>query len=107
MKPLGPCKGCGRTRLINVLGLCKRCNKEPSKFLSKKELEQIKLEQEAAAQAAREAKEAEAAAAAAAEAEAAAAGAEGEEGEEGEAPAEGDEAPAEGGDEAPKEDGGE
>lgn len=94
MKPKGPCKGCGRTRLINIMGLCKRCNKEPTKFLSKKEIEAIQAEAEAAAQAAKEQKEADAAAAAAADAEASG-------GEEGET-AEGD-APEEGGDATPAE----
>ena len=96
MKAKGTCKGCGRRRLINLLGLCKRCNKDPTQFLSKKEIEAAQAAAEAAAAAAAEQKAADAAAA-----EAEAEAAEGEEGaepgEEGEAPAEegGDEAPAE------------
>ncbi len=97
MKAKGTCKGCGRRRLINLLGLCKRCNKDPTSFLSNKEIEQARAEAAAAAAAAAEQKAEDAAAAEAKEAEAA----EGEEGaepgEEGEAPAEdaGEEKPAE------------
>jgi hypothetical protein len=95
MKALGTCKGCGRRRLINAYALCKRCNKDPTRFLSKAEIEKSKLAQEAAALAAREAAAEKAAAEAAAEAEGE------EEGEEGEEtpPSEGEEAP-----EAPSED---
>ena len=100
MKAKGTCKGCGRRRLINLLGLCKRCNKDPTSFLSKKDIEMAKAEAAAAAAAVAEQKAEDAAAAEAKEAEAAEA-AEGEEGaepgEEGEAPAEdaGEEKPAE------------
>ena len=95
MKALGTCKGCGRRRLINALALCKRCNKDPTQFLSKADIKRVRLEQEAAAAAAREQAAADAAAAEAEAAEAAAKAAEegveegaeipeGEEGPEGE-----------------------
>ncbi len=87
MKGLGTCKGCGRKRLINMLALCKKCNRNAHKFVSKKDMERIQAEAAEASAAASEAKAE--AAADAAEA------AEGEEGTEGEAPAEGD-APSEG-----------
>ncbi|MCK5024773.1 MAG: hypothetical protein KAR56_04065 [Thermoplasmata archaeon] len=92
MKGKGTCKGCGRRRLINLLGLCKRCNKDPTQFLSKKDIEMAQAEAAAAAAAAAEQKAEDAAAAEAKEA------VEGEEGaESGEAPAEdaGEEKPAE------------
>ncbi|MFO7618717.1 MAG: hypothetical protein R6W91_03565 [Thermoplasmata archaeon] len=81
MKTKGTCKGCERRRIINIFGLCKRCNKEPSRFLSQAEIAKIQAEAAAAAAAAK-AMEAEEAAAEAAKAAAAAA----------EAPAEGGEA---------------
>lgn len=85
MKAKGTCRGCGRRRLINLLGLCKRCNKNPTRFLSKKEIEKARAEAAAAAAAAAEQKAADAAAEAA---EAAEAEEGAEPGEEGEAPVE-------------------
>ena len=98
MKGKGTCKGCGRRRLINLLGLCKRCNKDPTAFLSKKEIEVARA---AAAEAAAAAAEQKAADAAAAEAKADEAV---EEGEEGAEPGEEGEAPADAGEEKPAED---
>lgn len=40
MKAKGTCKGCGRRRIINVLALCKRCNRDPTRFLSKQQIDQ-------------------------------------------------------------------
>jgi len=73
MKTKGTCKGCDRRRIINIFGLCKRCNKEPSKYLSQAEIAKIQAEAAAAAAAtkAMEAAAAEAAKEAAAAAEAA------------------------------------
>jgi hypothetical protein len=72
MKTKGTCKGCDRRRIINIFGLCKRCNKEPSKYLSQAEIAKIQAEAAAAA-AATKAMEAEEAAAEAAKEAAAAA----------------------------------
>jgi hypothetical protein len=97
MKAKGTCKGCGRRRLINLLGLCKRCNKDPTSFLSKKEIDAAQAVAAAAAAAVAEQK-AEDAAAAEAKAEEADEAEEGAEpGEDGEAPADnaGEEKPAE------------
>ncbi len=88
MKALSTCKGCGRKRLLNILMLCKRCNKDAGKYVSKKEMEKIQADSAAASAAASEAKAADAEAAAAKAEDAAAEAAEGEEGAEGEAPAE-------------------
>ena len=63
MKAKGTCKGCGRRRLINLLGLCKRCNKDPTSFLSKKDIEAAQAAAAAAAAAAAEQKAEDAAAA--------------------------------------------
>ena len=79
MKPTDKCRGCGARRLINAIGLCKRCNREAHKFISEAEMARIKAEQEAAAAAAKAA-----AAEAAAAKEAAKAAEAGEEGAEGE-----------------------
>ncbi len=87
MKVLRTCKGCGRKRLLNILMLCKRCNKDAGKYVSKVEMAKIQADSAAASAAASEAKAADAEAAAA-KAEDAAAATEGEEGAEGEAPAE-------------------
>jgi hypothetical protein len=81
MKPTDKCRGCGARRLINAIGLCKRCNREAHKFISEAEMARIKAEQEAAAAAAKAAA-AEAAAAKEAAKAAEAAGEEGAEGEE-------------------------
>ncbi len=75
MKTKGTCKGCDRRRIINIFGLCKRCNKEPSRFLSQAEIAKIQAEAAAAAAAAKAAEAEQAAADAAKEAAAAAAGA--------------------------------
>ena len=62
MKTKGTCKGCERRRIINIFGLCKRCNKDPSRYLSEAEIMKIKAEAAAFA-AATKAMEAEEAAA--------------------------------------------
>ena len=85
MKEFEKCSGCGAPKMLNRLGLCKRCNKSALDLLSPEELQKIKEQHEAelASEAARKAKEAEKAAAK----EAAAAGAgDAAEGEEGAAP---------------------
>jgi hypothetical protein len=74
MKTKGTCKGCDRRRIINIFGLCKRCNKEPSRFLSQAEIAKIQAEAAAAAAAAKQAEAEQAAADAEKEAAAAAAG---------------------------------
>ena len=82
MKLIDVCKGCGARRLVNHLRLCKRCNKEASRFLSKGDIEKARVEREALLAAKAKMKEAEALAKA--EADAAKAEAEGEAKEEGE-----------------------
>jgi hypothetical protein len=52
MKPLDKCRGCNARRLINPLGLCKRCNRESHKYISDAEISALKAEREAAAAAA-------------------------------------------------------
>ena len=59
MKPVSRCKGCGRRKLLNHLELCKRCNRESDKHVTKEDLERLirerdfiraaKLKQKAAA----------------------------------------------------------
>ena len=80
MKPIDVCKGCGARKLVNHLKLCKRCNKDASKFLSKSDIAKAKQEREALLAAKAEMKEA--AELEKAEAEAKKEVAEGEEGEE-------------------------
>ncbi len=46
MKSLIVCKGCERRRLTNMMGLCKRCNKEASKYISKAEMDKRRREHE-------------------------------------------------------------
>jgi len=64
MKEFDKCKGCDQAKMLNRLGLCKRCNKNALDLLSPEELAKIKAQQaeEHAAIAARKAKEAEKAA---------------------------------------------
>jgi hypothetical protein len=87
MKLIDVCSGCGARRLVNHLKLCKRCNKQASQFLSKKDIEQAKLEREALLEAKARMKEAEELAKAEAASAKAAAAAEEEE-KEGEKPKE-------------------
>lgn len=84
MKLIDVCKGCGARRLVNHLRLCKRCNKEASRYLSKGDIEKARMEREALLAAKAKMKEAEELAKA--DAEAAKAEAEAEAGEEGEKP---------------------
>jgi hypothetical protein len=86
MKLIDVCKGCGARRLVNHLRLCKRCNKEASRYLSKGDIEKARMEREALLAAKAKMKEAEELAKA--EAEAAKAEAEGEAEEGGEKPEE-------------------
>jgi hypothetical protein len=88
MKSLTVCKGCERRRLTNMMGLCKRCNKDASKYISKAEMDRRRREHEELLKAGMAKKAEEAAKKAAAAAAAAAAGAA--------APADGAAAPAEG-----------
>lgn len=41
MKSFGKCRGCERRKLVNLMRLCKKCNKEAHKFISKEEMESI------------------------------------------------------------------
>ncbi len=59
MKLIDVCKGCGARRLVNHLRLCKRCNKEASRFLSKGDIEKARVEREALLAAKAKMKEAE------------------------------------------------
>ena len=93
MKTLAVCRGCGTTKLVNRLRLCKRCNRESWRHVSRADIEKERLMREAELQLQKELKEQ----AAAEKAEAEAAEAE-EKGEEEGVPEEG--APEEG---APKE----
>ncbi|MFH0816982.1 MAG: hypothetical protein V1934_09255 [Methanobacteriota archaeon] len=81
MKSITVCKGCERRRLTNMIGLCKRCNKEAPKYISKAEMDKRRREHEELLKAgmAKKAEDAakKAAAAAAAATAGAAAGAEG------------------------------
>jgi len=59
MKTKSKCIGCQAIKLVNPLGLCKRCNREAHKFLSDADMQRIKREREdllAAAIAAKKAK---------------------------------------------------
>jgi hypothetical protein len=89
MKTKSKCIGCQGIRLVNALGLCKRCNRHAHDFISTDEMARIKLEREAMLTAAHDRKEKKEADAKAKEE----AGEEGEEGE-GEAEGEGEEAEA-------------
>jgi len=52
MKPIDKCRGCSARRLVNPLGLCKRCNRESHKYISDAEISALKAERAAAAAAA-------------------------------------------------------
>ena len=41
MKSFGKCRGCQRRKLVNLMRLCKKCNKEAHKHLTKAEVESI------------------------------------------------------------------
>ena len=49
MKPIDKCRGCSARRLVNPLGLCKRCNRESHKYISDAEILALKAERAAAA----------------------------------------------------------
>jgi hypothetical protein len=88
MKTKSKCIGCQSIKLVNALGLCKRCNRHAHDFISDAEMARIKRERELmlSSKAAKKAK------AAAKEAEEAEEGeAEGEEGEDAEGVEEGTE----------------
>lgn len=57
LKSKGKCRGCNRRKLINLMRLCKRCNKEAHKYLTKEEMEQILMEQASFAASAKAAKD--------------------------------------------------
>ncbi len=84
MKLIDVCRGCGARRLVNHLRLCKRCNKEASKYLSQSDIDKARMEREALVAAKAKMKEAEALEKAQAEAEKAEAEAEEGKEEEGE-----------------------
>jgi hypothetical protein len=87
MKTKSKCIGCQAIKLVNDLGLCKRCNRHSHDFISNEEMIRLKREREEMLEASLIAKKLkkEAEAEKAAEAEEEKAGEEGEEGEEGEA----------------------
>jgi hypothetical protein len=90
MKTKSKCIGCQAIKLVNTMGLCKRCNTHAHDFISAKEMTRLRLEREellAASSALKKAKKEAEAAKAAAAAEAAEAGEEAA--EEGEAKEEG------------------
>ncbi|MFW9880270.1 MAG: hypothetical protein ACFFG0_44925, partial [Candidatus Thorarchaeota archaeon] len=64
MKTKSKCIGCAAIKLVNAMGLCKRCNREAHKYISGEEMARMKKEreQQLAALAAKKALEAEAAA---------------------------------------------
>ena len=105
MKTKGKCVGCKSIKLVNPLGLCKRCNRHAHDFISEDEMARIKLEREAllaATKAIKKAKKEAAAEKEAAKEAEAEEGVEGEEGaaeEEGEGEEGGEKEEAEGGDE--------
>ncbi|WP_455392554.1 hypothetical protein [[Eubacterium] cellulosolvens] len=87
MKTKSKCIGCNAIRLVNAMGLCKRCNRHAHDFISKEDMARLKKEREellAATTAAKLAKKAEAEKKA-----------EGEEAEPGEGEGEGEEEPGE------------
>jgi hypothetical protein len=93
MKTKSKCIGCHAIKLVNAMGLCKRCNRHAHDFISKKDIARLKKEREemlTASMAAKLAKKEEEARKAEAEAEEKSEeeGEEGEEKEEGEAEAE-------------------
>jgi hypothetical protein len=46
MKPVSRCKGCGRRKLLNHLELCKRCNRESDKHVTKEDLARLLRERD-------------------------------------------------------------
>ncbi len=46
MKTKSKCIGCGSIKLVNSMGLCKRCNRHAHEFISKDEMIRLKLERE-------------------------------------------------------------
>lgn len=58
MKTKSKCIGCSSIKLVNTLGLCKRCNRHAHDFISTKEMERIKLEREMLLSATKAAKQA-------------------------------------------------
>jgi hypothetical protein len=46
MKTKSKCIGCQSIKLVNALGLCKRCNRHAHDFISNEEMERIKRERE-------------------------------------------------------------
>jgi hypothetical protein len=46
MKTKGKCIGCESIKLVNSLGLCKRCNRHAHDFISGEEMTRIKRERE-------------------------------------------------------------
>ena len=86
MKTKSKCIGCQGIKLVNGLGLCKRCNRHAHDFISTIEMARIKREREAMLAAVRMSKKAKKAEADAAKEKAESEGAEegGEAGEEGE-----------------------
>ena len=46
MKTKSKCIGCNSIKLVNALGLCKRCNRHAHDFISKDEMARIKRERE-------------------------------------------------------------
>ncbi len=62
MKTKSKCIGCQAIKLVNSMGLCKRCNRHAYDFISSSEIERMKMEREevlAASSALKQAKKAE------------------------------------------------
>lgn len=59
MKSVRLCKGCGRRILVNTMGLCKRCNREAFRYISKVDMERMMREHVEMLRAAKEIKAAE------------------------------------------------
>ncbi len=46
MKTKSKCIGCQAIKLVNAMGLCKRCNRHAHDFISKKDIARLKIERE-------------------------------------------------------------
>ena len=57
MKTMAVCRGCGTTKLVNRLRLCKRCNRESWRHVSRADIEKERMMREAELQLQKELKE--------------------------------------------------
>jgi hypothetical protein len=46
MKTKSKCIGCEAIKLVNAMGLCKRCNREAHKYITGAEMTRLKMERE-------------------------------------------------------------